>query len=290
MSEDARHAYLCAEIEATAPLDFVAVAPVGGGLMTLQIGRDEDGGLLLVVPARPPGAPPLPQTAIESLDERGFVSLAGEDDPLGAFLARPADAEAAATQARAILGEVFGVPAETSLDIVHGSRQAEVAVRRKLALIRERVGKVLTVFTDGEAPATDDDGDFQLPLGDVRVSVAPRALPNGPVVVRIFAITNVRFETTPELGLFLARLNFGMMFGRFALDIENNAIWFDETLLGEHFTDEELRFAVQVVATTADEWDDRIKQMFGGLKYQETIADENGSPLVKPGEGRGLYL
>jgi hypothetical protein len=114
--------------------------------------------------------------------------------------------------------------------------------------------------------------------------------PGGPVIVRIFAITNVGVPVTPELGLFLARLNFGLMFGRFALDAEHHSIWFDETLLGDQFSDEELRFTIDVVASTADQWDDRLKQMFGGATYQEALAERIQRPeaLTKPGQG--LYL
>jgi hypothetical protein len=117
--------------------------------------------------------------------------------------------------------------------------------------------------------------------------VAPRVAAGGPVVVRVFAITNVGVGVTPELGLFLARLNFGLMFGRFALDVEHRSIWFDETLLGDQFSDEELRFTIEVVASTADEWDDRLKQMFGGATYQEVVTSGAGHepPPVKPGAG-----
>ena len=82
------------------------------------------------------------------------------------------------------------------------------------------------------------------------------------------------------------------MFGRFALDAEHNSIWFDESLLGDQFREEELRFAVQVVASTADEWDDRLKQMFGGATYQEVLAGRSAQspPPIKPGEGPGMYL
>jgi hypothetical protein len=129
-----------------------------------------------------------------------------------------------------------------------------------------------------------------LPIRDVHVVVAPRIAPGGPVIVRVFAITNVGVAVTPELGLLLARLNFGLMFGRFALDAEHQSIWFDETLLGDQFTEEELRFTIDVVASTADQWDDRLKQMFGGVTHQEALAQRNDRPesLSKPGQG--LYL
>jgi hypothetical protein len=121
----------------------------------------------------------------------------------------------------------------------------------------------------------------------VQVCVAPRVAPGGPAVARVFAITNVGVSVTPELGLFLARLNFGLMFGRFALDTEHPSIWFDETLLGDQFSDEELRFTIKVVATTADHWDDRLKQMFGGATHQEVLTGQVGlkTPPVKPGQG-----
>jgi hypothetical protein len=43
-----------------------------------------------------------------------------------------------------------------------------------------------------------------------------------------------------------------------------------------------------VVATTADEWDDRLKQMFGGTTYQESLqaaGSTETTPPAKPGEG-----
>jgi hypothetical protein len=105
--------------------------------------------------------------------------------------------------------------------------------------------------------------------------------------VRLFSITNAGVKVVPELGLFLARLNFGLTFGRFVLDSEHNAIWFDETLLGDQFTDDDLRFTIRVVASTADDWDDRLKQMFGGATYQEMLAGQSDQkpPPIKPGQG-----
>jgi hypothetical protein len=142
----------------------------------------------------------------------------------------------------------------------------------------------------GRRVEQDRDGDYVLPIRGVHVVVAPRATPGGPVIVRVFAITNTGVAVTPELGLFLARLNFGLMFGRFALDAQHRSIWFDETLLGDQFRDEELRFTLQVVASTADQWDDRLKQMFGGATYQEALAERIQHPEALSKPGQGLYL
>ena len=167
------------------------------------------------------------------------------------------------------------------------SQSVTRAPREKLAATRSRVVRVLTAMANGRQPEQDADGDYVLTIGEVNVQVAPRASLAGPVVVRVFAITNVGVTVAPELGLFLARLNFGLMFGRFALDVEHAAIWFDETLLGEQFTDEELRFTIAVVASTASEWDDRLKQMFGGSTHSEmrSGAARAGAPATKPGGG-----
>jgi hypothetical protein len=117
-------------------------------------------------------------------------------------------------------------------------------------------------------------------------------MPDGQVVIRVFTITNVGVQVNPELGLFLARLNFGLMFGRFALDTEHRSIWFDESILGDGFREEELRFVIRMIAETADGWDDRIKQIFGGVTYQEVLAGRSAEalPPIKPGEGTGMYL
>jgi hypothetical protein len=187
---------------------------------------------------------------------------------------------------RRVLSEVFGEKPDAAFDLAHGSHRAEHEARQRLAETRKRVEKALTEMY-GRRPEQDDDGDYWVPIEDVRVVVAPRAAPGGPSVVRVFTITNVGVSVTPELGLFLARLNFGMMFGRFALDAEHRSIWFDETLLGDQFRDEELRFTIQVVASTADQWDDRLKQMFGGATYQEVLTGRAGQepPPTKPGQG-----
>ena len=75
------------------------------------------------------------------------------------------------------------------------------------------------------------------------------------------------------------------MFGRFALDTEHRSIWFDESLLGDQINADILRFTIKVVAATADEWDDRLKQMFGGATYQDVKQNRvaNEVPTRKPG-------
>jgi hypothetical protein len=284
----AARAFLLAEVEALEPFDFVAASPAAAPLHLVEVTRREDLRLAVQVPGRPPVLPELPLPVRSALRERGFTS---EDpaDRTRPWVREVEDAAAAVELAQRVLSEVFGEKPDAKLDVAHGSHKAEHVARQKLAAVRERIERVVEGVA-GRRVERDADGDYVLPIRDVHVVVAPRVAPGGPVIVRIFAITNIGVAVTPELGLFLARLNFGLMFGRFALDAEHHSIWFDETLLGEQFTDEELRFTIDVVATTADQWDDRLKQMFGGATHQEALAQRIQRPeaLTKPGQG--LYL
>jgi hypothetical protein len=278
-------AFLLAEVEALEPFGFVLLGAAGNPLHVVEVTRREDGKLEVRAPGRPPILPPLELTERSALHERGFAS---EDpsDPTKPWTREVADPPAAADLALRILREVFGEKPDVALDIGHGSHRLEHEARRRIAEVRERVERVLTEMLK-RAPDKDEDGDYLIPIGDVRVVVAPRIAVGGPPIVRVFAITNVGVQVTPDLGLMLARLNFGLMFGRFALDAEHRAIWFDETLLGDHIHDEELQFIVQAVAATADQWDDRLKQMFGGATHQDVLKGQAAErvPSTKPGQG-----
>ncbi len=287
---DSARTFLESEIEDLQPFDFVAVYPAGQPLHVVEAARGEDGPLEVRVPPRPMTVPPLGEDVHEKLRERGFASEE-PTDPMQPWRRAVADAGEAASMLLELLVDVLGEKPEAKLDIAHGSHRLEHEARKKLEIARTRIEEILKEML-GREPEKDADGDYVLPVDDVHVTVAPRASADGQVVVRVFAICNVGVNVAPELGLFLARLNFGLMFGRFALDTERRSIWFDEALLGEQFREEELRFAVQVVAKTADQWDDPLKQMFGGATYQEVLsgrADE-AAPTVKPGAGPGLYL
>jgi hypothetical protein len=278
--------FLLSEVEALAPFEFVFLGPSENPLHSIEVGRREDGGLEVRVPGRPPVVPELPVRVRSALRERGFAS---EDasDRAKPWVRDVPDAKAAVDTAGALFTDVFGEKPDFALNIIHGSHQVEHEAQQKLEEVRQRVEAALTE-TMKEPPTQDLDGDYVLALGDVHVTVAPRIGPGGVVVVRVFAITNVGVTVGPELGLFLARLNFGLVFGRFALDAEHRSIWFDETLLGDHFTDDELAFVIRTVASTADNWDDRLKQMFGGVTYQEVLESRAGpgaSPPPKPGAG-----
>ena len=286
----AARSFLAGEVEALEAFDYVVVAPVGHPLHAIEVRRTEGAQLEVHVPGRPPVVPELSLEVQSALRKRGFT-VEDEADRTRPWVRVVADAAAAVELLFALQVEVFGEKPDLTFDVAHGSHKTEHEARQRLARARTRIEAIVSELV-GETPQRDADGDYVLPIDDVHVVVAPRATLDGQILVRVFAITNVAVNVTPELGLFLARLNFGLMFGRFALDAENRSIWFDETLLGEEFREEELRFAIRIVASTADGWDDRLKQMFGGATHQEVLAGRasESAPTTKPGQGTGQYL
>jgi hypothetical protein len=283
-------AFLLGEVEALAPFEFVALIPVEHPFHIVEVTCREDGGLEVRVPGRPASASALEPAVRTDLEKRGFAC----EDPADSkkpWISTVKSADEAVALVQDVFVAVFAEKPDLKLDIAHGSHRAEHEARKKLDHARSRIEEIVTAVL-GRSPDQDDDEDYILPIGEVHVMVAPRIAPTGQIVIRIFAITNVGVIVAPELGLFLARLNFGLMFGRFALDAEHRSIWFDESILGEKFREEELRFAIETVSSTADEWDDRLKQMFGGVTYQEVLAGRSAEapPPSKPGEGAGLYL
>lgn len=282
-------AFLQSEVEALEPFDFLIVRPAGEPQHSLEIARGEDGGIEVRVPGRPPILPALTGPMRSALRERSFTC---EDaaNPMLPWIRAVEGAEVATDLCQEVLAVAFGEKPDAPVDFIHGSHRAEHEAEQKLVEVRRRVERVLHEMV-GPNIERDADEDYALALGDVHVTVAPRVVPGGPSLVRVFAVTNIGVPPTPELGIFLARLNFGLMFGRFALDTEHHSIWFDETLLGEHFGDEELRFTVQTIAETADAWDDRLKKMFGGMTYQEYLKEHRNEPEQLPTKpGTSGYL
>ena len=276
-----RQAFVAGQIEALEALDFVLVGVPRPPFDAVRVERDEAGRLVVAVGARAAEVPFTEEQA-GRLVALGFAIDGGSESWVGP---PPSSAADAASLIEQVLAGVFGVEAVTPVDVRHGSRREEVEAERKVSAMRVEIEPVLESILGKPAPRDDDD-DYIVDVGDVRVFVAPRALPMRPPIVRVFAITNAGVNLTAELGLFLARLNFSLMFGRFSIDTDHQAVWFDETLLGDHVTPEELRFTVEMVASTAGEWDEKIAGMFGGrIREPQPAVEDMPAMASKPGQG-----
>ena len=109
----------------------------------------------------------------------------------------------------------------------------------------------------------DEVPGFALTYGSAVVFV--RVLPwrdEAVVCSRSYVVMDI--EHTPELMEFLLRTNADFVFGAFGFDSDGD-ITFEHTILATHMDRDELRDSVLAVAVTADEYDDRIVEQFGGI-------------------------
>jgi hypothetical protein len=284
----ARTSFLRSQVAALGPLDFVLVGLAVPPFDAVQVLREEDGSFVIELSARDELTPFSPEQ-VTALAPLGLAPPAGGKpggwrSPEG--LGRSSVDEVVGIVDR-VLSEVFGIEAGAAVDVRHGSERAARQAAARVAAIRSTVEPVVAALSPEGKAVQDEDGDYVLDFGHTRVFVAPRALPGPPPpVVRVFAITNAGVTLSSELGLFLSRLNFSLMFGRFSIDAENTSVWFDETLLGEHVTAEELRFTIEMVASTGNEWDQKIASMFGGqVRSPEAPDAAAAASTTKPGQG-----
>ncbi|MDY7039322.1 MAG: YbjN domain-containing protein [Chloroflexota bacterium] len=76
-------------------------------------------------------------------------------------------------------------------------------------------------------------------------------------------------KITPQLTRFLVEKNYQLLFGKFSLDTEGNAVWYEHVLLGDFLDAEELFVAVAAVALTADEYDEQVAKMAQGKRVKD---------------------
>jgi len=110
---------------------------------------------------------------------------------------------------------------------------------------------------------------FGVLAGSVLAQVGVSAWGENDVTVttRAYLVTDV--ELTPDLLLFLLQENDRMRFGAFGIDSEND-IFFEHTILGSMLDQVELQSSVLAVAATADQYDERIIERWGGTRLLES--------------------
>ena len=176
-----------------------------------------------------------------------------------------------------------GAPAEDLASVPEVPAQSELAKPRpkgepeNVVALREMIETKLASLG---GYLVDNHGNYVLGLQTARTFVVPTWLENGATVVRVFAITNLAVPVTAELTQWLLQKNLEFVFGAFALDVENGAIWFNHNLLGEFAAPEELEATIAAVIETANRFDDEIKSRFGGRLYVEGTSDAVQPPAA----------
>jgi hypothetical protein len=273
-----RRAFLAQQVATLEPYGALVVGVDASPHDALRIERDEDGKWGLSVWNR--GDPPLSTPQRDGLVRLG---LAETGELWQGHAADPAAPDEWVALAEAVLVEVFGADPDAAVNVRHESTREERESQRRVAAMREVIEPVLSDLLGGP-PVRDDDGDYVVAHDSARVYISPQAVAGRPAIVGVFAITNVGVDPTPELGAFLAEVNFRLIFGRFSLDTANGAVWLTENLLGEHLDPADLRHIVEAVADTADYYDERIARRWGGQTARAAPDPGTDSP-AKPGSG-----
>ncbi len=115
----------------------------------------------------------------------------------------------------------------------------------------------------------DQRDNYVLNAGSTQLFITPMDWTKGRTLVRVLAPVNKDTEPSAELTKYLSVENMKIIFGKFSLQPEVRAVFFEHTLLGDFLNRKELEVAVKAVASTADKYDDIIQEKFGGKKLGE---------------------
>jgi hypothetical protein len=109
------------------------------------------------------------------------------------------------------------------------------------------------------------DDRFLIVEGSAVVQIVIRPWYDNDSVVDIFSFVVEGATMTPELTNFLLRKNATLHFGAFGLTFDNTVI-FSYSLAGSNLDLNELKAALQTVATISDYYDDQIVALAGGRR------------------------
>jgi hypothetical protein len=109
------------------------------------------------------------------------------------------------------------------------------------------------------------DDRFLIVEGSAVVQIVIRPWYDNDSVVDIFSFVVEGASMTPELTNFLLRKNATLHFGAFGLTFDNTII-FSYSLAGSNLDLNELKAALQTVATISDYYDDQIVSLAGGRR------------------------
>ncbi|MDH3403879.1 MAG: YbjN domain-containing protein [Acidobacteriota bacterium] len=149
--------------------------------------------------------------------------------------------------------------------------EAQQAARQAETL--RRVGEYLGELFD--EPFLDPETDhYYVGYGSTVLEISVE--PYGPdeTVIRITAYCVQNVDVQAELAIGLLGLNHEVPFGAF--ELVGNDIFYSHALFGRGLNRKSLLGAIAAVATTSDDYDDRIVQRYGGNTALELIQETGG--------------
>ncbi len=101
-----------------------------------------------------------------------------------------------------------------------------------------------------------------------QIGVFPWGDDDAIITTRAYVVTGA--ELSQDLLRFLLKENAGMHFGAFGIDDEGDII-FEHSIVGSTCDQRELEASVIAVARTADDYDDRIVERWGGERALDQV-------------------
>ncbi len=101
-----------------------------------------------------------------------------------------------------------------------------------------------------------------------QIGVFPWGTDDAIITTRAYVVTGA--EMSQDLLRFLLKENAGMHFGAFGIDDEGDII-FEHSIVGSTCDQRELEASVIAVARTADDYDDRIVERWGGERALDQV-------------------
>jgi hypothetical protein len=100
------------------------------------------------------------------------------------------------------------------------------------------------------------------------IIVAPWSDDDAVIVARSYV--NYGADLAPDLLKFLLNENADMRFGAFGVD-DDGDIFFEHTIVGSTCDKEEIKASVLAVSSTADRYDEPIRERWGGMREIDRI-------------------
>ena len=115
----------------------------------------------------------------------------------------------------------------------------------------------------------DKDGNYTFRHGSSQVFVSVTKWTEDNSLVRVYSPTNFKITPSKEFYKYIATESNKYVFGRLSIQEQSDGIvvLFSQSMLGESLDPDELKMAITIVATTAEDIDNTIQDKFGGETY-----------------------
>lgn len=132
-----------------------------------------------------------------------------------------------------------------------------------------------TTLSNSKAYRKIENGMYVVKQGSTYVMISVVPWGEDRAIVRCVSQLVKGVSMVPDLATYLLRLNGVFRFGAFAYVRDGDLILFLHSILGGKTLDkDELVATIRDVALTADEWDDRIIERFGGQSMQDLLEEQ----------------